>query len=244
MVQQRNEVDWRELSGAGERTPPPFEQSRSEGDLSRNSYRRSRFPRLATRAVVNDDGTPITGLTDARLQSILEAIATLHGLLTPPEPEAPARATPSPLFDTGKLAIPGIGAASAYAAGDAFGDKFNFTVPEFGSIENAFFYDVDDEGIAKTLALFSEEFTATADNSALSISDSDLMNCLGHVEVEAADFRDFGASRIATLRLNPPLHYHAPQGRLYCQLQTQGADNIAAAAMPQVRLVIRPLGGA
>ena len=50
----------RTLSGAGASTPPNLEpRSRSEGDLNRNAYRPSRWDRLSTRAVVNDDGTPI-----------------------------------------------------------------------------------------------------------------------------------------------------------------------------------------
>lgn len=66
-------VDWRRLSGAGETTPPNIEPpSRSEGDLNRNSYRASQYPRLSARAVANDDGTPIGQGIEYLLRVLLE----------------------------------------------------------------------------------------------------------------------------------------------------------------------------
>lgn len=79
MTQQ---VDWRELSGAGATTPPNLEpRSRSEGDLNRNSYRGSKFDRLATRAVVNDDGTQINERVEALLKELVDASNRIESLL-------------------------------------------------------------------------------------------------------------------------------------------------------------------
>jgi len=79
-------VDWRELSGgsdnkAGALTPPIAERSRSEGDLNRNSYRSSEYPRLAVRAICNDDGTPITETTDELLRAILKELQTIREMM-------------------------------------------------------------------------------------------------------------------------------------------------------------------
>ena len=74
--------DWRELTAAGAATPPHAEPlSRSEGDLNRNSYRPSKFPRLAARAVVNDDGTPIGTDTEAKLAQLLLVAERIEALL-------------------------------------------------------------------------------------------------------------------------------------------------------------------
>ena len=74
--------DWRYLSGAGDSTPPHVEPlSRSEGDLNRNSYRASKYPRLAARAVCNDDGTPISASTEERLAELIGVAGRIEALL-------------------------------------------------------------------------------------------------------------------------------------------------------------------
>lgn len=66
------DAEARILSGAGASTPPNLEpRSRSGGDLSRNSYRDSKWDRLSVLAVANDDGTPITEETNALLRALL-----------------------------------------------------------------------------------------------------------------------------------------------------------------------------
>lgn len=152
------------------------------------------------------------------------------------QPQGPNRvlSTTSPVHVTDKLLVPGIGTAVAYAAGDAFGTKFFFTVPTEGLISNINFLDFDDEGIQKDLVLFTEDFTATADNSAFAVSDDDLLNCIGVISVTT--FYNFGNNQVGTG--TPAFGYKAPNGRLYCQIVTQGADNIAAGAIPRVFIVV------
>ena len=66
------------LSGAGASTTPNLEpRSRSEGDLNRNAYRSSKWDRLSTRAVVNDDGTPIAQDTNALLVDIRDLLGEI-----------------------------------------------------------------------------------------------------------------------------------------------------------------------
>jgi hypothetical protein len=78
-------VDYRKLSGYGdvqgeERAPPPYlePESRSEGDMRRNSFRGSRYHRLTTLAVANDDGTPITATLEGLLREILAELQALR----------------------------------------------------------------------------------------------------------------------------------------------------------------------
>ena len=80
---QLTDTEARRLSGDGETTPPQHElSSTSEGDLRKGSYRRSVWPRLATQAVVNDDGTSLSATTDVLLASLLismnDTLATLQ----------------------------------------------------------------------------------------------------------------------------------------------------------------------
>lgn len=83
-------VLWRELSGAGATTPPRLEaESRSEGDLNRNTYRRSKYPRLAARAVVNDDGTPISARVESLLVELVLVCNRIEALLLAKESNAP-----------------------------------------------------------------------------------------------------------------------------------------------------------
>ena len=73
--------DWRELSGGGDTTPPIAERSRSEGDLNRNSYRNSSYPRLSLRAVCNDDGSPVTTETNGLLREVLTELQAIRAAL-------------------------------------------------------------------------------------------------------------------------------------------------------------------
>ena len=72
-------VDWRKQSGVATdlrlpRAAPPLEQSSSEGDMKKNSFRPSAYPRLFSRAVCNDDGSPIAEATEVLLLAILEEL--------------------------------------------------------------------------------------------------------------------------------------------------------------------------
>lgn len=142
--------------------------------------------------------------------------------------------TTSRIHRIGPFQVPGIGTAAAYATGDAFGDKFVIDVPLEGMISNLVFYDLDDEGIAKDLVMFAEDFTATADNAAFAVSDDDLLNSVGTISVD--QFYDFGNNQMGIGR--PAWGYVAHHPRLWCQFVTRGADNIAAGSIPRVLLVV------
>ena len=142
--------------------------------------------------------------------------------------------TTSRAFTAGPVLIPGVGAAVAYTSGDAFGVRFSFDVRREGTIQTAVFLDRDDEGVNKELALFSREFTATTDNAAFDVSDADLLYCVGVVNINT--WYNFNSNQVGIA--SPNLFYVAPQERLWCQVVTRGADNIAAGSEPAVFVVI------
>lgn len=138
---------------------------------------------------------------------------------------------------TQMLRVPGIGAAAAYASGDAFGTQLEFPVPRYGVIESLLFVDLDNERIPKDLVLFSRDFTATADNAAFDPSDEDMVFCLGSISILAGDYILFNDSSLAAVT-SIGLAYEAPEGTIWGQLVTRGLDNIAAGSEPFLRLVI------
>ena len=111
---------------------------------------------------------------------------------------------------------------------------FTIPVPTEGTIASVVFLDYDDEGLQKDFALFSQTFTATADNSAFAVSDADLENCIGFITV--SNFSNFGNNQVGVAL--PALYYVVPQGILYCQVVTRGVDNIAVGAVPEFFMVI------
>lgn len=134
------------------------------------------------------------------------------------------------LWKVGPVRVPGVGAGAAYAAGDAFGTMFSFFVPVTGAtISEVTFLDYDDEGLRKDFVLFEKEFTGTADNAAFNPSDADLRSALGVVSVDV--WYNFSANQIGVA--NPAKPISSPRGQVWCQIVTQGADNIAAGSVPE-----------
>ena len=142
--------------------------------------------------------------------------------------------TTSRCFATDRIVIPGVGAAVAYLSGDAMGLRFSFSVRREGTIQTVVFLDRDDEGINKDLVLFNREFTQTADNAAFAVSDADLLYCVGVISITT--WNNFDANQVGMA--SPGLFYVAPEARLWCQVVTRGADNIAAGAEPIVFMVV------
>lgn len=139
-----------------------------------------------------------------------------------------------PITTVGPLPIPVTVFASAYTAGDAFGNKFQIEVPLEGTISNVVFYDKDDEGLEKELWLFRADFTATADDAEFAISDADLISLVGVISI--ASFKNAANNQLG--QATPALSYKLTAGRFYCQMVTRGADNIAAGQVPSIALTI------
>ena len=106
----------------------------------------------------------------------------------------------------GITVIPTISAGVAYASGDAVGGRLEFEdartpYSSVGKILRAVIKDRAKQNAHLFLVLFNKEFTATADNSAFTVSDSDLLHCLGGLEFTAANYVSFHDNSIAELGL-------------------------------------------
>lgn len=143
--------------------------------------------------------------------------------------------TSGELYDTGLVAIPGIGVAAAYADADAFGTIFTIVVPPVGSIAQVLMYDMDDEGVATDIVICDAPFTATADNSAFAVSDTDLLKVVGVISIST--FTDLGGMRVG--QAYPAHHYTTQTGQLFCQCITRGTPTIAAANLPYLRFLVQ-----
>ena len=139
----------------------------------------------------------------------------------------------SDVFVSKRLRV-NLGIGAPYVANDAFGGLLTFDVPPKGTISNVIFIDLDDEGIQKDLFLSNRIFTPTADNAPFDVTDDFVANVEGMVRI--IDFFDLLNSQVG--QATPAMAYNAPEGKLYGQLITRGADNIAAGSLPLIFLKI------
>lgn len=73
------------------------------------------------------------------------------------------------------------------------------------------------------LLLFDQTFTSDADHDILAPSDAELLLCVGHIKILAADYVTLSANSIATLaNINLPIKLSGASGSLFAQLQTPG----------------------
>lgn len=133
------------------------------------------------------------------------------------------------------MSVPGIPGAVLYTTGDAFGAKFEIEVPLSGIIHAAVFVDRDDEGIETDLVLFTEDFTATADNAEFTVSDADFASFLSTITFST--FKNFAVNQVSSAAALG-LAYVAPARRLWAQCVTRGGPTIAAGSEPLISLTI------
>lgn len=112
-----------------------------------------------------------------------------------------ARQTVDPRPDVVRLTASLTTNASAYEAGDAVGGVMTFAdaVRQAGDsfrIESVTIVDEDQQLVAMSLVLFNASVTAT-DDTTFDPTDADLLNCLGHIPVAAADYSSFSDNAIA-----------------------------------------------
>lgn len=140
-------------------------------------------------------------------------------------------------IDTGMQIIPGIAPAVAYAAGDALGTLLVIGVPKVGLIETVAVSDWDAETTSFHILLFNGPITSGVDNGAFDLGDADSRQYIGHITVNNADFISLADNSVAVVP-NVSLMYHAPEGQLYIQLVTRGAQNYTTANDLAIRFVI------
>lgn len=141
----------------------------------------------------------------------------------------------SKIARVGPLDIPGIVTGAAYTANDQMGSVLRLAVPKAGIIRDAFFYDLSDQALNKTLWVFRANPVLAADNAAFALDDVDIVNAEGVMLFST--WRD-GVNGQLGITTNVPLYYTAPSGYLFLAVQTAGTDTIAAGNVPKLSLLI------
>jgi len=118
--------------------------------------------------------------------------------------------------------------AGAYSSGDAIGGLLTFNTAS-GTIISATLSDLAKQSSAIDLVLFSESFTATADNAAFDPWDGAMRNCLGVLSFAAANYAAFNDSSIATLHnIQKAIYSTEGLGKIYGQLISRGTPTYAS----------------
>lgn len=85
--------------------------------------------------------------------------------------------------------------AGAYSAGDALGGELTFEgMPSGYVIQSVMVIDKGNQDAEIDIFFFSEDFTPTADNAAFAPSAADLENCIGVVNIPAANYFNAGTN--------------------------------------------------
>ena len=243
---QLSDTEARRLSGDGKTTPPGPRSSTSEGDLRKGSYRQSKWNRLATHAVANDDGTPVAAGVEEllnRLVTLTEALeqreTDIGGVVTAIETgqtEGSASVRPVP-FDTGWIALQGILTASIYTAGDVIGDPMVITgLPKHGRIETVRIIDEDKEEISSNLAIFNELPADVDDHDIFVVAQGDLTKQIDDIPITNADYSTYSSSSFASVG-NLGKEFNAPEKQLIVYWVTRGTPTIAASKVMLVRFL-------
>jgi len=93
--------------------------------------------------------------------------------------------------------------AGAYSALDAVGGKLEFEnvrtpYDNHGHVCRAMISDKGKQNALLYMILFNQDFTATADNAAMAVSDADLLNVCGIIEFPVANYTSFNANSVCT----------------------------------------------
>lgn len=132
--------------------------------------------------------------------------------------------------------------AGIYSAGDALGGLLTFTgitnVQGTGIVQTLIVVDQAAQSDPMDLVLFDRTFTATADNAAFTVSDTDAQNIIGSITVIAGDYVDMTASDTATVR-DVSLAFKAKDdGTIFGQLVTRATPTYAAIDDVTIKLVV------
>lgn len=153
--------------------------------------------------------------------------------------EALARLEPGAQV-TVSIEIPGIAAGDALDANDAIGIKFFLPAPKVGAIMSATLIDPDDDTLALTAHLFERNFVAAASDAAFTIAPGDMTHWITSITFDTpiVDLIQGKVSRKASSEPEGD-YYEAPEGGFWIQCSTTGVPNIAAGAMPILKLRIK-----
>ena len=132
--------------------------------------------------------------------------------------------------------IPGIAAADAFDAGDAFGTLLELKVPKMGEIRSATFWDLDYEGTQIDFMVYNVVVAQIASDAAWAPADIDqlhLITVLSFVSyINHANSYTFELTNIGKA-------YTTPLGKIWLQGRCIATPTIAAGAMPRIQLQIQ-----
>ena len=137
--------------------------------------------------------------------------------------------------------------AGAYSAGDAVGGLLEFenaasVYSQSGIIRNVIVTDKGKQSALLNLFLFNRTFTPTADNGAFTVSDADLLNCIGVVNFVAANWFLAADNAVAVASYQNPNFWFKLQdpgdASLYGQLVAVGTPTYTSTSDLAVTLVI------
>lgn len=129
-----------------------------------------------------------------------------------------------------------------YASGDCCGGLLTFANAarvsgESGIIQTVVITDLAKQDADFDLLLFDRTFTAGTDNAELDVSDTDILNMIGHIDVSAADYADLKDNSAATVR-NVGLGFTANATSIFGQLVIRAAKTYASTQDVQVTVNI------
>ena len=228
----------------------------SLNDLWRMAFRPSEeFLRYVKLAIANDDGSLVGSNIEAAVAELREAalaqlialtgaVNRTGGLVVEVRPSDTPIITTSQAKMYGPVSIPGVVPAVAYAALDQMGSALAIDIPNRGTILEATFHDLDDEGIDKEVWMFTAQPTLAADNGVFSIADAD--NRRNRAVFVFSTWRDGVNSQIGKTA-NTPATYdlglnaqNEPVTQAWFAVKTLGTDTIAVNMEPQLSFVIQP----
>lgn len=143
---------------------------------------------------------------------------------------------------------PTITAAGIYAAGDAIGGMLTFeNAVSFnggsGAIVKVVIIDDAQQLAPIDIVFFNQPFTPTADNAPFTPTDVDMQNCIGYVDILAADYANFVNNSVACkalglYRLPFPFRVADTQTSLYAQMVVRATPTYVAVDDLTVKLTI------
>lgn len=103
---------------------------------------------------------------------------------------------------------------------------------EVGLLQTVVVVDEDDQGIALDLVFLSANTSIGTENAAVSIADAGARDVCGIVAVAAADFKDLGGVRVATINtINLPVKPATGTNDIYVAAISRGAGTYTASGI-------------
>jgi hypothetical protein len=145
------------------------------------------------------------------------------------------------------VVTPASSAGAIYAAGDALGGLLTFPYAVAfnggsGSIVKVVIVDDAQQLAPIDIVFFNQTFTVTADNAPFTPTDADMQNCIGYIDMLAADYANFVNNSVACktteTRLPFPFRVADSGTSLYAQMVVRATPTYVAVDDLTIKLTI------